>query len=431
MLRHQLASPGDRILLAVSGGVDSMVMTHLFLDAGYSIEVAHANFQLRGAEADGDQQFVENYCRQFGIRCSVKRFDTAQYATAQGLSIQMAARHLRYTWFAELLPAHKLTAVATAHHLNDALETVLLSIARGAGLEGWDGIAVKNNTVIRPLAFATRAQIETYARDHKLTWREDSSNAHDDYPRNMVRHRIVPLLKQLNPSLERSFEESMLKISGALELSHAGVRQWTDQYRQKTGDQIRIQKKGLASFEKPAAVLWNLIENFGFNLDQCQQIINALHGQPGKEFLSPHFVLSLDREWMMLSPRPSWLPEIAIERGHRQATMEKMLLELEENNDVHIIADPLIASIDADKLQFPLGWRGWKPGDTFYPLGMTGKKKVSDFLIDEKIARADKRTVSVLTSGNEIVWIVGHRLDDRFKITADTRRVLHVRLTGA
>ncbi len=231
--RKKICNTSDRILVAVSGGLDSMVMLHLFQQCKFIVGVAHVNFQLRGKESDDDEKFVKEFCTKNAISFYAKKFDTGEFAKENDLSIQMAARQLRYNWFNELLAEHQFDFVATAHHLNDAVETVLLSLVRGSGLVGFDGIAFKNNKVIRPMLFATRPEIENYAKENNIQWREDHSNASDDYSRNFIRHNIYPLLKQLNPSLEKTFNESIDKIAGAVELADLGTVQWRKIFEEK------------------------------------------------------------------------------------------------------------------------------------------------------------------------------------------------------
>jgi tRNA(Ile)-lysidine synthase len=420
----KLCTPKDKILLTISGGMDSMVMLHLFRECGFNISVAHVNFQLRAEESNGDELFVKNYCENFSIPLFTKRFDTTEFALEKSLSTQMAARELRYTWFNELADEHNFNLIATAHHLNDSIETVLLNFTRGSGLEGYDGIEPKNRKIIRPLLFATRQQIESYAKENKISWREDSSNASDDYQRNFIRHKIIPLLKELNPSLENSFTDSVNKVSGANELKSLGILHWREKFHTDKGDQFHFSKKGLAESLNPEGLLWNLIKSFGFNLDQCRQVKIALGGQSGKKFYSQQFELVIDREYLIISKQENELPEIRIDKGSIDAHLGKYSLRISEPTQAKFSDENSIALLDADKLQFPLTWRKWKVGDYFHPLGMTHKKKVSDFLIDQKISVADKETITVLQSAKEIIWVVGHRIDDNYKITNTSRQMI-------
>ncbi|HTH54484.1 MAG TPA: tRNA lysidine(34) synthetase TilS [Cyclobacteriaceae bacterium] len=429
--KKKLCTDKDKILLAVSGGIDSMVMLHLFQECKFDISVAHCNFQLRGSESGGDELFVREFCTHHSIPFFTKRFDTSEYATTNSLSTQMAARELRYAWFGQLMADNHFDCLATAHHLNDSVETVLMSFVRGSSTEGLDGIAVKNGKIVRPLLFATRDQISSYAQENKISWREDSSNASNDYQRNFIRNRVVPLLKELNPSLENSFQDSMEKMAGANEFISLGISRWREKFEQRNSDQILFSKSGLDHFPNQVGILWNLVKEFGFNLDQCRQIVNGLHGQSGKHFLSHDYELTIDREHLVISKKENTPVEVRIAKGLSEVRLGDRTLTIEQTENLEISKDLSVANLDASKITFPLVWRTWKPGDAFHPLGMDHKKKLSDFLIDQKISVADKERITVLESGGEIVWVVGHRVDDRFKIsTGSTKKTLRISLTS-
>jgi tRNA(Ile)-lysidine synthase len=427
--QKKLCDSQDKVLLAVSGGIDSMVMLHLFKECGFTIGVAHANFQLRESESDGDEKFVEAICKKDAIPFFTTKFETENYAESHHISIQMAARDLRYKWFSEILKEQNFDFIATAHHLNDSIETVLLNLVRGAGLEGLDGIASINKKVIRPMLFATRLEIENYARENKIEWREDRSNATDDYSRNFLRHQAYPLLKELNPSFEETFKESIQKISGAVELMEIGIEQWRLKFEKKKENQILLDKKGFESLKNQESVLWNLVKSYGFNFDQCCQIIAALHGQSGKRFVSSEFELIVDRDQLIISKTQTELTETLIDFNQTEASLGNLKLKIEKKEKVEFKDDSSVAVLDASKLSFPLHWRKWQPGDSFHPLGMNHKKKLSDFLIDQKISMADKETVTVLESRNEIVWVVGYRIDERYKVGNSTVTAVVCRLS--
>lgn len=431
LTKKDLCTPKDKVLLTVSGGMDSMVMLHLFRECGFNISVAHVNFELRGEESNGDELFVKKECEKFSVPFFATRFETAVFALENSLSIQMAARELRYHWFKELANEHQFDCIATAHHLNDSIETALLNFTRGSGLEGLNGIESKNGKIIRPLLFATRQQIETYAKKNKILWREDSSNASDDYQRNFIRHKVVPALKEINPSLENSFSDSSDKISGASELMALGIWHWKKEFETQKGEQILLNKKGLQDFQNPGGLLWNLTKHFGFNLDQCKQVVKSLNGQPGKKFYSHEFELVIDREYLVIAKHESELAEIQINKELIEAHLGKYVLRISETTKAEFSNKTSLAVLDEDKLQFPLTWRKWRAGDHFHPLGMDHKKKVSDFLIDQKVSVTDKEMITVLESGNEIAWIVGHRIGDNYKITSSTKRILRFELTSS
>jgi tRNA(Ile)-lysidine synthase len=422
--KHSLCQHGDKILLAVSGGLDSVVMLHLFKEAGFSVGVAHCNFQLRGNESDGDEDFVKQCCEQLNVPVFVKRFDTQSYGWENNLSIQMAARELRYSWFEHLLEEKHYDFLATGHHFDDTVETILLNWIKGTAVEGLAGIPVKNKKVIRPLLFATRAQVEKHAAEKGIQWREDQSNLTDDYQRNFIRHQIVPKLKELNPSLETTLHTGIEKLQSDIALLHVQVEEWRRNFISREGEKIAISKKGFDSFPQGVHLLWRCIKEYEFNFEQAREIIHGLHGQSGKRFLSPSYQLVIDREHLILSPHEKFWDDVVIQEGQREAILGSFEMEIEKTTSVEISKDSLIAKLDADKLKFPLRWRKWKAGDFFYPLGMDHKRKLSDFLIDNKVALTDKDSVTVLESAGEIAWVVGYRIDNRFKITPQTRSAL-------
>jgi tRNA(Ile)-lysidine synthase len=424
--RHALCKTTDKILLAVSGGIDSMVMLHAMHHAGFGVAVAHCNFQLRGEASTADETLVRDTCQQYNVPFLVKQFDTAKYASANGISIQMAARDLRYAWFLELTDSGQFDYLATGHHYDDVIESVLLNLTRGTGIDGFRGIAAKKARIIRPLLFATRKMVEAYATDHHVTWREDISNASDDYQRNYVRHQIVPRLQELNPAFEEGFRDTQERMLGARELMLAFLKTF-----RSTATEVRDQRETLLDirkirqFEYPAVLLWELIKEAGFKYDQCRKIV-ADH-QPGKIFHSPSHQLVVDRTHYIIEKKQvSGFVTQTIDEGQRWAGNVPFILAIREvmATDFQLSKDSSLAQLDAGKLQFPLVWRKWQAGDYFIPLGMQQEKKLSDFLIDLKIPFNSKADITVIQSGREIAWVVGFRISERFKVTENTKRVL-------
>lgn len=418
--------------MAVSGGMDSMVMLHLLHQAGFSIAVAHCNFQLRGEESDEDEIFVAAKCKKWGIPFHSIRFDTNNYAIQHGLSVQMAARELRYSWFQQVKEKENADWIATAHHLSDSVETVLLNLSRGTSLDGLLGIAEKNGFVIRPLLFATHNEITNYAAETGVVWREDRSNETDDYQRNFIRHQIIPKLKQVNPAFEQSIAKTVERLSGDGAILTQAIEVWKKQFQRNENDKVILAKKGFEpSLDDSynSALLWRLLRGFGFHFDQSKKIVQALNGQSGKQFLSTSHQLVVDREYLILVPLSSELAEVTIEEGQVDAYMgNRQLTFLSTTIGGSINNEEAAIVLDIDSLRFPLTWRKWKAGDFFFPLGMTGRKKISDFLVDQKVSLADKGAVSVLESAGEIAWVVGYRIDDRFKVKPTTEHVLRIAL---
>lgn len=423
--RYPLCETTDKILLAVSGGLDSMVMFRLLREAGLSIAVVHCNFQLRGAESDGDEEFVRATCEQYHTPFFVRRFETTEYATQGGISIQMAARKLRYVYFNELLSIHGYDYVATAHHFNDIIETAFMNLVRGTGIEGFTGIAPKNGKIIRPLLFATREMLLAYALANQVFWREDSSNDTDDYQRNFLRHQVMPRLRELNPNFEETFRDTHERLLGSRDLTMAFLKVFQASAVQVSDNQTTIDIRKLRQSESPAVILWELIKDFGFNFDQCRQVVRD--HQPGKIFLSASHRLLVDRQQYIIGKKEDAdLRSVFIANGEQTVINARFTLTLKEvpDADFQLIKDPAIAQVDADQLQYPLIWRTWKAGDYFMPLGMRQEKKLSDFLIDLKIPFNDKADITVLESGGHIMWVVGFRISERFKVKAHTKRIL-------
>jgi tRNA(Ile)-lysidine synthase len=423
--RHSLCKTSDKILLAVSGGLDSMAMLHLFRLAGFKVGVAHCNFQLRGEDSVADEALVNQTCVTLGIPFHVKRFETARIAENEKKSIQVLARELRYDFFKDIAQKHDYRAIATAHHLNDSLETVLLNLVRGTGIEGLTGIPLKNGNVIRPLLFASRQVIKDYADSHGLEWREDESNATDDYNRNFLRHQVVPRLRELNPNLENTFQDTLERIVGINNLSAKALENIKQDTWRETEGRVYINKARISKNSYPQVVLWEFLKSYGFNFDQCKLIME--NHQSGRKFYGEKAALTIDREDFILE---DFSEEKAIfcriESGQRRVSTEGRNLNLIEKKAVdHLLErNSAMAQLDADKLKFPLIWRSWKPGDQMIPLGMSSGKKISDMLIDSKVPLPDKRNVTVVESSGEIVWLVGYRIHEAYKITQSTQRVM-------
>lgn len=420
-----LCSRHDTILVACSGGLDSMAMLHLFRQSGYQVLVAHVNFQLRGAESDRDEEFVRNYCVAHQLRFVSKRFETNNYAMDKGLSIQMAARELRYQWFNEQLLEYNLRLVATAHHLNDLAETILLNLARGKGVDGLSGIRPKNNNVIRPLLNWTRSELEQFVTAEGIIWREDASNATDDYHRNKVRHQVMPILKELNPSLEETLFEVSKRASLELALLDRAYQEWHKTFVRQAGNMSTIAKAGVVSTEN-LPLLFRLLRPLGFHYDQCVDIQQAQAGQSGKRFLSSSHELVVDRDVLILAPRAEAFEIRQVGITDYRVEQQGQQLVLEHDYQGNIEPDLNQAFLDANTVVFPLTWRACREGDSFQPLGMEGTRKISDFLIDRKVPLPMKERATVLESGGKIIWVVGYRIDHQVRVRPETKSILRI-----
>lgn len=428
---NNLISPQDSILLGVSGGIDSMVMLYLFQKAGFKIAVAHCNFGLRGDESNADEQFVKHYCLINGLACHSIRFDTKGYASENKLSTQVAARELRYAYFEEVCSEHKYNRIAIAHNLNDVAETVLLNLTRGTGVKGLAGIKALNGSVIRPLLFATRVEIEAFAGRHNINFREDSTNSKVKYKRNFIRHRIIPELRTLNPSVDRTIADTANHLQEALWL----VEEQLERIRRsvvslRNGDVLF----SIESLKKERASRFFLVEElnpFGFSPSMASAVVNLLDAEPGKQMESASHIIYRDRDFLILTPVKVKDVDTALIDANTTVISKPIKLNVEKlSNDEHLNVnrDPDVALLDTDKLTFPLTLRPWQPGDKFIPFGMTGFKKISDFLIDIKVPKHIKNNIYVLVSGSDIVWVVGYRIDNRYRIGEMTQCLLKLTL---
>lgn len=427
---NNLTTPNDSILLGVSGGIDSMAMLHLFQKSGFSIAVAHCNFGLRGDESDGDEQFVKYYCLMNGIVCHSIKFDTNEYASENKLSIQVAARELRYDYFEEICKEHKYTKVAIAHNLNDTVETVLLNLSRGTGIKGVAGIKVMNGNIIRPLLFATRSEIEAFTIKHDIKFREDSSNSTTKYKRNFIRHKIIPELRYLNPSVDRAIADTANHLQEAVWL----VEEQLDRIRQavvsRKGEDILFSTEALKKERSARFFLVEELNQFGFSPSMASAVVELLNSESGRRVESSSHTLYKDREFLILTPKKAKDDDVVqIDTNTNSISSPiKLKVEVIDVSNIVIEKDPDIALIDYAKLKFPLTLRVWQPGEKFIPFGMNGFKKISDFLVDIKVPMHEKNNVYVLVSGDEIVWVVGYRIDNRFKIDEKSSSVLKIKI---
>lgn len=427
--KEKLFSPSHKILLAVSGGVDSTIMCELFHKAGFRFGIVHCNFNLRGQESDGDEIFVKELAAHYDSEFHFEQFETKSYAHKKGISIQMAARELRYTFFESVRRKFNYDYIATAHHKSDVMETMLLNLSRGTGISGLHGILPKRENIIRPLLFASREEIARFAVDNRIPFREDSSNREEKYKRNLVRNKIIPVLKSINPDLENSFYESALRVRDAEKLLLDFVTEFRKKNVSVKKNATHISINAVTSLPGGETILFELLKPFGFTSDVVEQIYESVKSTSGKQFLSPTHRLIRDRKNFIVTS----LAE------HSQVSKEIKKIPAEINFNEEIISFTVrdrgkfsipktstVCCVDYDKLKFPLLIRSWREGDSFVPLGMKHKRKVSDFLIDKKIPLHEKEKVKVVESNKEIICLTGLRINDRFKVTEKTKKILVV-----
>lgn len=418
---------GKKLLLAVSGGIDSMVMVDLFRKSTFDIGIAHCNFQLRGSESTADQQFVENYGRQNNIPVFTTTFDTQKFAEDFKLSIQVAARELRYQWFGELLQSEKYDFLLTAHHADDNLETFLINMSRGTGIEGLTGIPKQNNQIIRPLLDFSREAIEAYAKDNQLEWREDSSNATDNYLRNKIRHDLVPVLKALNPQFLATFQKTQDYLQQTQTMAEDAAILVYQQVAQQANDEVHFNIGKLKKLSNYRSYLYQWLREYGFTA--WEDIYELTESQSGKQVLAPKYRLVRSRHFLILAPRQRQDSRyFCIEEGQREINFPVRMQLIEESAVFN--ASNNVIFVDAHKLQYPLILRKWEEGDFFLPFGMNGQsKKISKLFKDEKLSPLQKEQTWILCSAGQIVWIVGIRADERFKVEPTTTQILKITLT--
>lgn len=427
---EKLFNQEDKILLAVSGGMDSVAMAQLFADTQQNFAIAHANFGLRGDESDADEQFVQKLAKKMKVPFFVKHFEMEKVIEQEGKSTQMLARELRYFWFDELLKAHDYQYLATAHHQQDFTETILLNLLRGTGLAGLHGIKAKSGKIVRPIIFADKEAIMEYVASRQIVWREDSSNASDKYLRNKIRHEVVPVLKSLNPQVNQAFTEMAHRVSAAEKIYNRYIAENREQILSKQVNDTYLDIKKLLEQEDPFIVLYEILRSFNFSYRQSQQVFESVEGMSGKVFYSASHIVNIDREQIIISPvsMHSYSSITIYEPGDfYTADSHYNIRQFKRDDSFKISTDAHIAQLDADLIKFPLICRKWQTGDNFMPLGMKNKKKLSDFLIDTKVPVNLKERVQVICYRDKICWVIGHRLDNRFKITAKTKNILEIK----
>ncbi|HAH54019.1 MAG TPA: tRNA lysidine(34) synthetase TilS [Flavobacterium sp.] len=418
--RQNLLLATDKILIGVSGGIDSTTLCHILIGLGYKIEIAHCNFSLRGNESDEDELFVKSFAQNYQVPFHSIRFDTLNEARLKGMSIQMAARELRYNWFQMLLEQNQLNKIVTAHNANDNIETFFVNISRETGLKGLTGMPIKNGNIVRPMLEITRNEIEQYALKNKIAYREDSSNASTKYTRNKIRHEIIPVLKQINPTFEYNMKKSLQHLNDTLQLFESLLQPLLDSFYIEKNDTSILDKEKLKTIQQ-AGVFYELFQPYGFHSQQIEKIRDCLEGIPGKQFESENYQLLIDRSHVIIEKKKALGNESYFINDYSDIDHLPIKISIAYIENSSIEKNSNIACLDESKLQFPLQLRKWKQGDKFMPLGMNQYKKLSDFFIDQKINCFEKENIWVLCSEGNIVWIAGIRIDEQFKVDEKTR----------
>lgn len=431
--KENLFQKEDRLLLAVSGGVDSVVLTDLVAKAGYAFEIAHCNFKLRDAESDRDESFAKELAEKYKVVFHTNSFDTKAIAAAEKKSIETTARDLRYDWFKSLLAERQLKYLLTAHHADDNIETVAMNFFRGTGIAGLHGILPKQGQIVRPLLFARKAALEQYATENKIAFITDSSNLSSDYTRNSFRNEILPLIKKSFPGADNNVLQNISRLQEVELLYHQSILLHKKKLMEQKGNEWHIPVLKLLKSTPLNTIVYEIIKDFGFTAHQTEEVTTLLESETGKYIASSSHRIIKNRNWLIIAPNNSAAAShILIEQEDRKIVFAGGILSFEtiDATNYKIKTDSSIAQLDAAEIKYPLLLRKWKQGDCFYPLGMKKKKKLSRFLIDQKLSLTQKENAWVIEMNKKIIWIVGMRIDDRFKLNPGTKQLLKITLTG-
>ena len=419
-------------LLAVSGGVDSVVLCELSKQAGISFAIAHCNFGLRGEESERDEVFVCNVAEQYGVAFFVKKFDTALFASQQKLSIQEAARKLRYEWFEDVRKDQGFACTLLAHHANDNIETMLMNFFRGTGLEGLTGMPVEKQDehCLRPMLQLRRSEIEAFAKENDLTWVEDSSNESNKYTRNFFRNEIIPQLQNVFPQVEENLLKNLQRFGDTNMIYETAIKDLKRKLYEVKGEEVQIPVLKLMKYRN-TSLLYEVLKEFGFSEKGIPELLKLAEASSGKYMANAQYRIIRHRAWFIIAPLSVTTGTLVIEKENDLVQFETRQIRFKRlaKEKFELDKEASVAQLDAKEIQFPLILRKWKAGDYFYPLGMRKKKKVARFLIDQKLSKTEKEKVWVLESHKRIVWVVGYRIDDRFKFNQGTKEVLQITLS--
>ena len=413
--KEDLFSKQDKILVALSGGADSVALTRILITLGYHCEVAHCNFELRGEESNRDEDFVRNFCRSLNIKCHSIHFETRRYAAQQSISIEMAARELRYNWFSKICEESDCQVAAVAHHKDDSVETMLLNLIRGTGINGLLGIRPKNGNVVRPLLCASRQEVVAYLHRMNQTYVTDSTNLEDEYTRNKIRLNLLPLMEEINPSVKDGLVKTASYLNDISKVYQQAIKESIDRIFITPEKEISIEK--LMNEPAPQALLFEVLSPLGFNSTQVEEVYGSLNGQPGKRFISSQWQVVKDRDLLLIE-------RVKTANDKPQIIFEEVLL----TKEFVIPKDKNTACFDANKFKGVISIRKWEKGDYFIPFGMKGKKLVSDFMTDSKFSLLKKEQQWVLSCNDQIAWLIGERTDNRFRIDDSTQKVIIAKL---
>ncbi len=444
---HQLFNKSDHLLVAVSGGVDSVILCYLLKDSGAYFSIAHCNFSLRGEESNRDELFVRELADELNVSALVKKFDTKEYAEKNKISIQEAARKLRYEWFQQIVNGEEQRNtsdaivdlksfpqyIVTAHHKDDNIETAMMNFFRGTGITGLRGIQPKKGNIIRPLLFAYKEDMMQYAQHQGIKWVHDSSNDESDYTRNYLRQAIIPSIQKVYPAVKQNIADNFQRFGDVELVYKQGIEFHKKKFLEYKENEVHIPVLKLQKAIPLHTIVFEVIKEFGFGSHQVSQVIKLLSGESGKYITSLSHRILRNRAWLIISPLYTSAQNIIlIEQAEEEKVFDGYRLKIKPLIFKHksVTTDESMAEVDAKEIHFPLILRKWKTGDYFYPLGMRKKKKIARFFIDQKLSQTEKEKVWVLETNKKIIWIIGMRIDDRFKVTNNTTQILKFSLSN-
>ncbi len=436
VIANSLFKKTDKLLIAVSGGVDSVVLCDLCFHAGFNFEIAHCNFQLRGNDSEADEKFVIELASKYKVKHHVVKFDTEKFAADNKQNIQLAARNLRYTWFNHILSNDtSITNILTAHHADDNLETILMNFFKGTGINGLKGIQSNHagigGKIVRPLLFANKSELIDYAKSNNCQWREDVSNESDKYTRNFFRNQIIPLIENVIPEAKANVQNNIKRFNEIAVIYDNAILNIKSKLLERKVNEIHIPVLKLIKHDAFETILFEIIKPYNFTSSQLNDAIHLLHADSGKYVLSYSHRILKNRNWLIISPNETQDESVfIIESDTKIVHFGSNKITIENTSSTQFSNDSAIALLDLKNIQFPLMLRKWKQGDYFYPLGMLKKKKLSRFFIDIKLSLLEKENTWVVESNKKIIWVVGKRIDNRFKISDTTESVLKLNLVS-
>jgi tRNA(Ile)-lysidine synthase len=426
--QQNLFQTKDTLLLAVSGGIDSVVLCELCKQCGFDFVIAHCNFQLRGTDSTRDEKFVAALAQKYEVPFSTITFDTNAIAAKEKKSIEEAARDLRYKWFDELRMQNSYAFVVTAHHADDNIETVLMNFFRGTGIKGLHGILPKQNKIVRPLLFANKKELLVFATENKLEFVTDYTNAQNDFTRNYFRNELIPAVQKVFPAANENILKNINRFGEAEQLYNEAIEMYKKKLVELKGNEIHIPVLKLQKVTPLVTIVYEIIKDYDFTAHQTEEVIGLLQSESGKYIASASHRIIRNRKWLIISPNQTKAANnILIEENNTAITFENGELHIEKRASLSTMSnEPSTALLDAAEIKFPLLLRKWKQGDYFYPLGMQKKKKLNRFFIDHKLSLTQKENAWVIESNKKILWVIGMRINDRFKITDKTKNIVQI-----